>query len=515
MKLLSRREILQGLSGAGLCRAGAVLASPVLLSRSEAQVTPDVVQFRPEIEPLVRLMERTPREKCAEMLAGQLHRGVSYRQLLGALFLAGIRNVNPQPPGFALHCVFVIHSAHLLSLEAPADARLLPLFYALDNFKTAQERDARQNDYVMRPLGAALPAPDRAGAELAAALEAWDAARAERAVAALARHRSPSEVFEKLWLYGARDYRNIGHKAIFVANAYRTLHAVGWQHAEPVLRSLVLGLLAFGPEQQVNGYGFNDQCYLGNVRRVRETFPKLSAKWMSDEAGPDAARSILEVLRQAAPDEACADVAGRLVKGQASAAAVWDAVHLAAAELRLRANRSAALVAIHAVTSANGLRHSYLAASDPQTRYLLLLQAAGWMVQFRKWSETRPEALRDLTITGLEPAEDEEKPDQVLTETFAAISAKPDAAASRAFRMAADVSARPAFWAAALRFTAAKADEVHYYKYLAALIEDVPLASPEWQPHLLASAVYYLKGPADPEPAPMKRAREALRALAA
>ena len=65
----------------------------------------------------------------------------------------------------------------------------------------------------------------------------------------------------------------------------------------------------------------------------------------------------------------------------------------------------------------------------------------------------------------------------------------------------------------ALRFTAAKINEVHYYKYLAALIEDVPLVSAEWQPHLLATTVYYVKGSNDPEPATMKRAREALRAL--
>ena len=32
------------------------------------------------------------------------------------------------------------------------------------------------------------------------------------------------------------------------------LHAVGWQHAEPVLRSLALAVLDFGKEQQVNGY---------------------------------------------------------------------------------------------------------------------------------------------------------------------------------------------------------------------------------------------------------------------
>src|SRR5262245_47164211 len=119
---ISRRDALRCASGA------------FLLTRADAEVTPDVVQFRPEMEPLVRLIETTPRERCAEMAAGQLRRGVSYRQLLGALFLAGVRNINPRPPGFAMHCVFVIHSAHLLGLEAPPDARLLPLFYALDDF---------------------------------------------------------------------------------------------------------------------------------------------------------------------------------------------------------------------------------------------------------------------------------------------------------------------------------------------------------------------------------------------
>src|SRR5215467_13622432 len=163
MSPLSRRE--------ALLRAGAALASPLLLSRADAEITPEIVKFRSEIEPLVSLIERTPRERCAEMVVEQLRSGVSYRQLLAALFLAGIRNVNPRPPGFALHCVFVIYAAHLISLEAPADARLLPLFYALDDFKAAQERDAKQpsGDYTMRTIGGPLPAPGRAAAELSAA----------------------------------------------------------------------------------------------------------------------------------------------------------------------------------------------------------------------------------------------------------------------------------------------------------------------------------------------------------
>jgi hypothetical protein len=508
MSPLSRREV--------LLRTGSALASPILLSRADAEVTPDIVKFRPEIEPLVALIERTPRERCAEMVVEQLRSGVSYRQILAALFLAGIRNVNPRPPGFALHCVFVIYAAHLISLEAPADSRLLPLFYALDDFKAAQERDAKapSGDYTMRTITGPLPAPGRAAAELSAAMEAWDSERAERAVASLARNRSAGEIFATLWQYGARDYRNIGHKAIFVANTYRTLQIIGWQHAEPVLRSLVLGLLDFTKQQQVNGYALEDQCYAGNLKRVKDSFSRLNDNWVSDGAETVATRSILHAIRESTPEEAC-DVAVRLLKGKTSAASAWDAVHLAAAELRMRASGSAALASIHSVTSANALHYAYLAAPDPQVRFLLMLQAVGWMGQFRTFAGAKPENLRSFSIIDLEPSSDTGPLDRTLTETFAGIPSKPDASAARVFRLASDAPARQAFFSTALRYTASKINEVHYYKYLAALIEDVPLVSAQWQPHLLATTMYYVKGSNDPEPLPMKRAREALRGLTA
>jgi hypothetical protein len=515
MKPISRRDAFYGLTGAALCGAARVLASPLLLSREEAQVTPGLMRFRPEIEPLVALIERTPRDQCAEIVVDQLRQGVSYRQLLAALFLAGIRNVNPRPPGFALHCVFVIHSAHILGLEAPADLRLLPLFYALDDFKGAQERDARQpaGDYTMQPLRGALPAPERAAAEFSAAMEAWDSERAERAAVALARHHSASEVFELLWSYGARDYRNIGHKAIFVANTHRTLNAIGWQHAEPVLRSLVLGLLDFGKQQQVNGYAFDDQCYGNNLRRLKETFSRLDDNWIAEQGDPLKTRGILATIRQSTAEEACAEVASRFLKGQTNAGTVWDAVHLAAAELRMRARSSAGIVGVHAVTAVNALHHGYLVTSEAEVRYLLLLQAVGWMGQFRKWAETREADLRPFAITDMEPSADTVPLDRAVTETFAGIPANLDASAARVFRLAPDLQARQAFLTAALRSTLAKADEVHYYKYLAAVFEDAPLVSPDWLPHFLAATVYYVKGSNDPEAAPMKRAREALRAL--
>src|SRR5438034_542481 len=79
-----------------------------------------------------------------------------------------------------------------------------------------------------------------------------------------------------------------------------------------------------------------------------------------------ATRSILVAIRESTPEEACADTASRLLKGKANAGAVWDAVHLAAAELRMRARGAASLTSIHAVTSANALHYAFLSAPDPQ-----------------------------------------------------------------------------------------------------------------------------------------------------
>ena len=129
----------------------------------------------------------------------------------------------------------------------------------------------------MRPIAGSLPVGDRAADELKAAMEAWDQERAERAAAGMARHGSAAAAFQLLRRYGARDYRNIGHKAIYVANASRTLETIGWQHAEPVLRSLVLSLLDFGKERKVDGYAFEDQCYLANAARVKAGF--ANSQW--------------------------------------------------------------------------------------------------------------------------------------------------------------------------------------------------------------------------------------------
>src|SRR5437016_11290038 len=110
--MTSRREFLKSSAGAGLllgCATPAALGALAPRARADAEVTPEMVRFTPDVEPIVRLIEETPRERCVEMMVEQLRRGLPYRNFLAALFLASVRNVSPQRPGFKFHCVLAMH----------------------------------------------------------------------------------------------------------------------------------------------------------------------------------------------------------------------------------------------------------------------------------------------------------------------------------------------------------------------------------------------------------------------
>src|SRR4051794_25514606 len=215
------------------------------VSADEAALDPRVVRLQPEIEPLVRLLEETPRERLLEEVASRVRKGAAYRDLLAALLLAGVRNVQPRPSvGHKFHAVLVVNSAHLASLGSPDTDRWLPIFWALDYFKSSQAQDVREGNWTMGPVDeSAVPPARKARQAFRDAMDRWDESAADAAVAGLARTAGVNEVYELFCRYGARDFRSIGHKAIYVANSWRTLQCIGWQHAEPVLRSLAYALL--------------------------------------------------------------------------------------------------------------------------------------------------------------------------------------------------------------------------------------------------------------------------------
>src|SRR4051812_4301420 len=63
-----------------------------------------LVRLDPDVEPLVRLLEDTPRDRLLEEVAARIKRGAAYRDVLAALLLAGVRNVRPRPSvGFKFH----------------------------------------------------------------------------------------------------------------------------------------------------------------------------------------------------------------------------------------------------------------------------------------------------------------------------------------------------------------------------------------------------------------------------
>jgi len=497
---LRRRRFLQAASalglGAGLGDRG-VLRTVTPAGAAAMQVHPTEVRFRPEIEPVVRWIEDTPRERALDTAIGHLKKGLPYRDLMAGLFLAGIRNIKPHPVGFKFHAVMVINSAHLLGQTASVDDRLLPMLWALDTFKNSQAQDVKEGDWTLgRVDDQRLPEPGKAKAEFVRAMDAWDAEAADAAIASLCRNAGAAEVMEPLWRVAVRDQRNIGHKPIFAAQSWRTLQAIGWQHAEPVLRSLSLGLLDL--------HGDARKLPVGPYEANLENAAKVRAGWTLGKPDEAATRSLLETLRTATAEDASAEAVKLLNKGVAPDS-LWDAVILSGSELLMR---SPGIVAIHATTSANALHYIYGASGDDSTRKLALLQAVGWQPLYRG----RPTPPAASAIDALEPTRPDATGDEAVAEIFEAVSTDRAAAAKKTLGYLAAGGSPELVFDAARRLIFRKGRDSHDYKYGAAAWEEAVLTSDsKWRAPLVAAAMYNFPGAKAPDSPLMIRAREAVQ----
>jgi hypothetical protein len=165
-----------------------------------------------DLDALAELVRSTPR---ADLLAKavELHRGgTHWRDLLGAAFLAGIRDVEPHPVGFQFHCVLVTSSAFQLAEGSPEPDRLAAALFNLDDFKLSQTADERDGDWTLPPAPAAGDLDVRkATAALTAALTKWDRDAADRACDDARALRLARRRVRALWWFGMRDFTNIGH----------------------------------------------------------------------------------------------------------------------------------------------------------------------------------------------------------------------------------------------------------------------------------------------------------------
>jgi hypothetical protein len=494
----TRREFLHTTAAAGTLSLFGALP-PV--RAADAKPDPDLVRLNPDIEPLVRLIEETPRNRLLEEMAGRIRGGLTYRETLAALLLAGVRNIQPRPNvGFKFHAVLVVNSAHLASLAAPDSERWLPLFWALDNFKGAQATNLKESGWRMKPVDESrVPTATKAAAEFTAAMDDWDVPWADAAAAAVARTLTPQQAFELFIVTGARDFRDIGHKAIFAANAFRTLQTIGWQHAEPVLRSLAYAQLKHEGDNPAKRDGDPDRP----GRKNRERAQQMPANWAEGTVNRDATVELLAAIRTGDADAAPAAVA-KVLDGRVSPRSAWDAVFLGAGELMLRQPN---IVALHAATSANALHYAYEHTTSDLTRRWLLLQAASFLTLFRE-NLVNKKTVQIDTGHGAKPSGSSA---DIVPEIFAHVSKDKGGASSMALGYLEDGGDPRALHDMARRLVFFKGTDSHDYKFSSAILEDCERLSPAWRSHYLATGMMLFRGSGGPDSPLVERIHTALK----
>lgn len=502
----TRRQFVQQSALAGMLTGIAdlgFLSKLPLVSAADSKLNPNIVRLEEGIEPAVRLLEETPREKLLEAVAEKIKGGLSYREVLAALLLAGVRNIQPRPSvGFKFHAVLVVNSAHLASQSSPDEHRWLPIFWALDEFKASQAADVREGNWTMAAINeSAVPSADKARQAFIDAMDHWDEEAADVAVAGLARTASRDEIFELFFRYGARDFRDIGHKAIFVANSRRTLEVIGWQHAEPILRSLAYALQHHEGGNPFKGDAPADQPWKQN----RELATKLRADWTEGRVDPAATSEFLSVLRDGSDQEACT-TAVEIINRGVSSQSIWDAIFVGAGELLIR---QPGIVALHAMTSSNALRYAYQTTVVDETRRMVFLQNVAFLPLFRQAMSARGKIGSDR-LDLLSPAPLSSKGGEELGEILADISRNKSAAAGKVLSYVNDHSDPKELIDAARLMIFLKGNNSHDYKFSSAILEDFYKISPQWQGRFLASGVYNLRGSGDNENKLVKRTRDAL-----
>lgn len=468
-------------------------------------------------ESLIELILETPRERCVPTLAEEVRRGLSYRQFLSGLFHAAVRFQST-------HEIAMMFSAHRISGVLPVKDNLLPLFWALDSLTRMIDKYRATSPLFKKPrpegpwppaLTGPFPTPAKAMSVFHGAMEAKDHETAERAAVSLSRSIGSRQTMELVWRYGCRDTDNLGHKVIRSANAWRTLDAIGWENAEIPLRHIV--------EKAAHDVEPN---YDLSRQRVESVYPHLPPDWASQDADPKATLELLEEIRAARTAAAVDLVCRQLTQDKVSVGSMWDAIHLAAAELLYRHRTRADIGGwpVHAVTTTNALHFAFRTAMDSQTRLLLVLQAVTRVSEQMTKISLQRGRLRDIRITELESGKIPSSLQDTVADIFSLLSGpaedkaahllnrpREDAACRKAFALLQTPDNRSAFMRSACEYINRKATpNAHDFKFPAAAFEDVGFISERWRPHFLAATVHALHGSASEDAPVFAHAREEL-----
>ena len=360
---------------------------------------------------LLNLLEDSPRERIPRELVRMIRTGLRYEDLLAALALAAVRNVQPYPDvGFKYHSVMMLRSIHLTTQHLSSSDKWLPIAWATDYFKDAQAQE-RDTDGWRLPRRAAvrLGSARAARQALIAALDNWDRDAADAAIVNYAQAARQDEIFSLLFRYGVRDLRAIGHKAIAVTNAHCLIELLGSAQAEPILRSTVAALQNRGAGPNPASHDLQpDQPWRQSLKRLHE----IPQNWKQGRNDPGARAELHAALYRVSEQESGTVIIELLQQG-ISPDAIWQVLFDTAAELLMH---EPGTVPLHAQTTANALYYAYRVCGDEQTQQLTLLQCAAFMTMFRKLvGTTQP----DVSLEALQPLPLDSSAVDAIDEIFA------------------------------------------------------------------------------------------------
>jgi hypothetical protein len=285
-----------------------------------------------------------------------------------------------------------------------------------------------------------------------------------------------------------------------VANSFRTLEVIGWQHAEPVLRSLAYALV---DTLRDGNPSKKDLPADRPFRRNLSAAESMRGDWLNGKLSSAASTEILRAVRDGSAADASAKTIELLNKGVAPQS-IFDGVFEGAGELLMR---TPGILALHAVTFTNAIYYAFQHCHDDKTRRLLLLQNAAFLPLFRAQQQRS-----DVRIDELEPVKLETRGEEAVAEIFADVSRNDTRLnASRKIlaylqdkgdvRLLADTARRLIFL---------KGTNSHDYKFSSAVLEDYEHLSPPWRDRFLAASVFNLRGSGDNDTDLVKRIRAAL-----
>ena len=317
--------------------------------------------------------------------------------MLAALLLAGVRNVQPRPSvGHKFHAVLVVNSAHLASLGSPDTDRWLPIFWALDYFKSSQAQDVREGNWTMGPVDeSAVPPARKARKAFIAAMDRWDESAADAAVARPGPHRpGPTRSTScSSATAPATSARSATRRSTWPIAGGRSSASAGSTPS----RSCGRWPTPCSMHEDGNPAQRDDPADRpGGTTRTGRTGSRRAGPAASPTRRPRPTCS--RRCARAPSDDACEQVVELLNRGVAPQS-VWDALFDGAGELLLR---QPGIVSLHAVTSTNALHFAYQASGDDLTRRLLMLQNAAFLPMFRGAMGGRGK-VADARIDQLEP----------------------------------------------------------------------------------------------------------------